>query len=120
MDHGVGNFHTGGKPVEDQPSYLGFQNSNEISELVQVLFCAVNRGREMAFERTGDLQDLLPAGVAHKQRGRPEDLGVEIGTQKRVGIGLEHSRVRRESCRVGSPLLRQHRHRRIGLPLCNR
>ncbi len=63
MHHGVSDFDARRKAVEDEPSYFVFENRNQIGKLVQILFRAVNRRRQVAFEAASNRQNLIVARV---------------------------------------------------------
>ena len=119
MNHRVRDFDASRKPVEDQATDFRFENSNQFGKVAQVLLGPVNRCGQMAFERICDLQKLFVAGMPHQQRGWPEDLGLQVGTEERIGISLEYSRVGTKPCRAGTLFLGKYCHRRICLPLAN-
>ncbi len=107
MDHSVRDLDTCWETVEDQPANFGFENSDEIGKVSQILFRTVNGCGQVPLERTGDLQNLIAIGVPHQQRRRPEDFRVEIGAYKRIGIRLEHCGMRTEACCTGRFPFRQ-------------
>src|SRR5215472_15823826 len=66
MYHCMRVFHTGRKSVEDQPADFRLKNGDEIGEVVQVLFRPMNCRRKMAFEGTGNFQNLFALGMPNQ------------------------------------------------------
>jgi hypothetical protein len=48
-----------GNPVKDKPSDLVLKDRDEVGEIMQILFRAMNRGCEMAIKRVGDLKNPI-------------------------------------------------------------
>jgi len=69
----MGNLDSGGKTVADESANFGFENRNQIRELAQVVFRAMNRCREVAFQGAGDVQDFCAIPVLNQERCRTED-----------------------------------------------
>ena len=67
-----------GKPLNDEPADFVLEDRDEIGEVTEILRRAVNRRGEVAFERTGDLEDLIAAGVAHQKRGWAKDFSIQV------------------------------------------
>ena len=78
MNHSVADLDSGGKPVKDKPSDLVLKDRDEVGEITQILFRAMNRGCEMAIKRVGDRQNLIPAQVLYEQRGGAKDLRIKL------------------------------------------
>ena len=69
---------SGGKSVKDEPSDLVLEDRDEIGEIMKILCRAMNRGGEMAFERAGNLKNLIPARVPYEKRGGTKDLRIQV------------------------------------------
>jgi hypothetical protein len=61
MHHGVRDFDAGREAVEDETADFAFENRDQIRKLMHILFCTVDRCGQVALERTGNLQNLIPA-----------------------------------------------------------
>lgn len=48
MNHGMTNFNAGGKPVDDQPSCLPFENGDEIRICPKIIIRRPERGGQMS------------------------------------------------------------------------
>ncbi len=97
MHHRMSYFNSRWKTVEQQPSDLAFKNCDQIRVLFQVLFSAMDRRRQMPFERPGNCQSLFTVGVMDEESRRPENLVVKIRFKKRCRVGFKQRRVRCES-----------------------
>ena len=78
MHHGMRYFDASRKTVENESADFGFENRDQISKLVQVLFCAMYGCSQVAFEGPCNRQNLLPARVLHKEGCRTKDLRVQV------------------------------------------
>ena len=78
MNHSVADLDSGGKPVKDKPSDLVLKDRDEVGEIMQILFRAMNCGCEMAIKRVGDRKHLIPAQVLYEQRGGAKDLRIKV------------------------------------------
>ncbi len=63
MHHRMSYFNSRWKTVEQQPSDLAFKNCDQIGEVIQVFQSSLDRRRQMPFERPGNCQNFLTAGV---------------------------------------------------------
>ena len=79
MHHGMGHFDSSGKAVKDETSDFMIKNRDEIGKITEILFRAMNRRGEMAFESAGDLENLVAAGMPNEKRGGAEDLSIQFG-----------------------------------------
>ena len=94
MDHCMCDLHASGETIEDQPPDLSFEDRDEIGIVSQILLRAMNRRGQVAFEGTGNLQNLISTRVTHEQSCWAKDFFVEIGTYERSGVSLEYRRMR--------------------------
>ena len=92
MDHGVRHLNSSREAVEEDASNFRFEDRDQIAELAQIFFGAVNRRSQVAFQRTGDRKKLIVTGVLHQKSCRPENLLVEIGARKRCRLDLKQCR----------------------------
>ena len=83
------DFHPSGKSVEDQPADFALQNSDKVGEVAKIVLRAVNRGREMSFERLRNGEHLIATGMIHQQGRWAEDLVCQVLAEKRFRIGLK-------------------------------
>ena len=67
MHHRVGNFNSGRETVKHQPANLGLQDREQIAELAQIVFRAVNGRGQMSSEFGRDFQQLGAVGMADQQ-----------------------------------------------------
>ena len=89
MHHGVTHLDASGKPVHDEASDFVLEDRYKIRELTEILFRAMNRCSEMAFERVGDLKNLLAARVPNQKRRGAKDLGTKVRRQKCSSVSFE-------------------------------
>lgn len=55
MVHRRTNFDAGWKSVDNEPASLSFQNLQETFRIFQIIGSAMDRGRQLAFEVSGDV-----------------------------------------------------------------
>jgi hypothetical protein len=93
------------EPVQDNPSDLVLKDRDEVGEIMQILFRAMNRGCEMAIKKVGDLKNLIPAQVLCEQADRTlerflEPSADEFACTRMRRMRLHHGRISR--CERGS------------------
>ena len=93
MHHGVRNFDSRWKAVEDQPAYLAFQNRDQIAELAKICFGAMNGCGQVASQIARELQHLSTSRVANYKGRGAENFCRQIRIlQERFAIGFEERR----------------------------
>ncbi len=117
----MANLNPGGKTVEYQAPDFVFQNCHKIGKVMEILRGTVNRRRKMAFERAGNLENLIAVRVTHQQCCRAEYFSIQIGCQKSGRVCFKKNGMHRES---GLPLrlrsLSDERDCGLFLPFCER
>ena len=73
MHHGVGNFDPGRETIKYQPANFGLQDRDQIAELAQIGFRAMNGRSQMAAQVAREFQYLGAGGVADYQGRGAED-----------------------------------------------
>src|ERR1035437_6774608 len=68
VHHGMRDLDARRKSIEHETANFVFENRDQVRKIAQILFCAMNRGGQVAFEAAGNRQNLVPAGVLHEQR----------------------------------------------------
>ena len=74
----MANLDTGGKPVEDQAADFVRKNCDQVGELAQILFGAVEGSGEMAFQTVGNFEHFVTAGVLDQKGSGAEDFLIQI------------------------------------------
>ena len=89
MYHGVAHLDPGREPIEDETADLALQNCEQAGKLTEILLRAMNRRGEMAFERAGNLKELIAVRVPHEKRCGAKDLRIQARAKKRSRVGFK-------------------------------
>src|ERR1700691_2199747 len=89
MHHGVTDLNSSGKAIEHKPPNFAFENRDEIGEVAEIRFRAMNRGRKVAFESAGNFKNLIAARVAHEKCCRTKYLRIQLRAEKSSCVGFK-------------------------------
>lgn len=115
MDHSVADLDPCRESVEDEAANLVLENRYEIGKLMEILLGSVNRRGEVAFERAGDLKQLIPGRVTYQKRGGAKNLSVQVRSQECNGVGFKkRGGYGKPGLRIGARSFGDEGHGRIG------
>jgi len=78
MNHGVGYLNSGREAIEHEPANLALENRNKVGKVTKIFCRTVNRRGEVALQRAGNIEDLIPIRMAYKKRGWTKYFRIKI------------------------------------------